>query len=127
MYEVLGNAAAHEAIRQANPAGRHCELLRVNSHICSTCPVNQNPYNGDGGRDGSLYRASEEYGHWIEDAIDFFDHQRFGLGVPPQQLSPEQFEVLRILHHEELLMQSQLQGQEIARIIARMFAGSKEQ
>lgn len=123
----MGSQAAQEAIRQANPEGKHCELLRVHPTACVQCPVRQNPYLGDEGRDGELYRAIEQYGHWLDDAVRFDDYQRFGLGIPPQQLSSEQFEVLRIMHREEQLIQSQLQGQEIAKIIARMFASSKKE
>lgn len=84
--------------------------------------MSQNPYNGEDGRDGEVYRAFEQYGHWIEDALQLDDSYRLRLGPSPQDLSPAEFEVLRIIRRDEQLLQSQLQGQEMARIIARMFA-----
>jgi hypothetical protein len=122
LYKVLGSQAAQDEIRRANPDVKHCELLRVNPTICDKCPVNQNPYNGDEGHDGELYRAVEQYGHWLEEAILLDDYRRLGLSPPPQELSPEQFEVLRVMHRDEQLIKVQLLGQEIARVIARMFS-----
>lgn len=118
LHAALGSEALQQSIRQANPTGKHCELLKRNPTACQKCHFN--PYNGDEGHDGELYRAVETYGHWLEEAVLLNDYRSLGLAPPPQQLSPEQFEVLRIMQRDEQLIQSQLQGQEIARILAKL-------
>src|SRR5688572_33441561 len=59
LYQVLGRPAAQDAIRQANPEGKHCELLKRSPTACADCPVRQNPYLGDEGRDSDHYRVNE--------------------------------------------------------------------
>lgn len=121
LYEVLGNASAQETIRQSNPTGRHCEMLRVNPSVCTACPVKQNPYNGDEGRDAELYRAIAEYGHWIEEAEYLQSLQSLGFGPSFEQMTPEQFEVLRLMRQHEAAISARIQGFEVAKVIAQLF------
>jgi len=126
LYEVLGNESAQEAIRQSNPTGRHCELLRVNPSVCTTCPVKQNPYNGDEGRDAEVYRAFEEYGYWLEEAEYLQDRQALGFGPASERMTPEEFEVLRLMRQHEAAISARIQGIEIARLIGQLFTKKED-
>lgn len=120
LLKVLGNEARQEEIRQRNPEGKHCEWLKRSATACKECRFN--PYNGDEGRDGDLYRAVEEHGDWLDDAVNLYDLHMLDLGPLPPELFPEQFEVLRILRRDELLTAARIQGIEIARLIAQLFS-----
>lgn len=119
MFRALGSEGLQEEIRKANPTGRHCELIKRNPSHCTRCP--HNPYNGDEGRDGDLYRAMEQYGHWLDQAEDLQDRHVLGFG--PKALSPEEFEVLRLMRHHETAITAKIQGIEIAKLI--LFAKTK--
>lgn len=126
LYEVLGNEAAQETIRQSNPTGRHCEMLRVNPSVCTACPVHQNPYNDDEGRAAEVYRAIEQYGHWLEEAEYLQDRQVLGFGPKFEQMTPEEFEVLRLMRQHEAAISARIQGIEIARLIGQLFAKKED-
>lgn len=122
LYAVLGDSWRQDEIRRSTPQGPHCNYLKRSPNICADCPIDQNPYLGDEGRDGDLYRAYEEHSDWIPDAEEFWELHQLGLGKDVEQLSPDEFEVLVAMRRHEEWQRARIMAVEISKILAPIFA-----
>lgn len=127
LYAVLGNKWRQDEIRRAAPEGPHCNILERSPSICAHCPVNQNPYLGDEGRDGELFRAYEEHSDWILDAEEFWELHQLGLGKSLKELAPDEFEVLVAMRSHEEWLRAKTAAVEIHKVLVKAFAAKEKE
>jgi hypothetical protein len=94
LYEVLGDKAAQDAIRKANPTEQHCPKLRANPKACINC--DNNPHENPKLRKQT--ECLEKYGYLLEDGKRLLNLSELGFLRDLDQLTPEGYLVLTIMH-----------------------------
>lgn len=73
-----------------------------------------------------MYDAFRLSGTWTEQAATFWDSYELGFGPSPHQITPEEYQVLRIMRHHDKALTARITAQEFGKIVAAMFPGDKK-
>jgi hypothetical protein len=115
LYQASGKKTEQDHIRAAYPDVTHCRWLQEDPNACDCFPFEiegakigdpcpNNPYE----REGELFSSLQDHAallgvaHYIEDLID--------LNILPQELSPEDFMVARMMRQRAKVQEMQMKS-----------------
>lgn len=104
LYAVLGNRDSQDAIRTASPEVKHCRWLMDAPLACEQLPESLGEYAGSVCPNNPYHKYREQHvelaahGQLLEEAFYVGDLAALGQLPGPEELSPEDFQIARIMH-----------------------------
>ena len=119
LYSALGDRGKQDLIRSANPEVKHCKFLLQSSDACNCLPSSAGEYetqkcpNNPHSSHKEIIDAIEEHAALISEAQRLGDEIDMGLLPGAEGITPEQFEIARIMKKHRRMRELEMQARMI--------------